>query len=40
MDGREVRIVLGALEGGRDGRGFIVPGRGEAGDRLYGTVGD
>ena len=40
MDGHDVTIVLGALDEGLDERGFIVPGLGDAGDRLYGTVGD
>ncbi|WP_206447507.1 uracil phosphoribosyltransferase [Agrococcus sp. KRD186] len=40
MEGRDVTIVLGALDDGLDERGFIVPGLGDAGDRLYGTVGD
>ena len=40
MAGRDVTIVLGALDQGLDERGFIVPGLGDAGDRLYGTVGD
>ena len=40
MDGSDVTIVLGALDEGLDERGFIVPGLGDAGDRLYGTVGD
>lgn len=40
MDGQDVTIVLGALDEGLDERGFIVPGLGDAGDRLYGTVGD
>ncbi len=40
MEGRDVTVVLGALDEGLDERGFIVPGLGDAGDRLYGTVGD
>ncbi len=40
MDGHDVTIVLGALDERLDERGFIVPGLGDAGDRLYGTVGD
>ena len=39
MAGNDVTIVLGALDAGLDERGFIVPGLGDAGDRLYGTVG-
>lgn len=37
-EGREVTIVLGALDEGLDERGYIVPGLGDAGDRLYGTT--
>jgi uracil phosphoribosyltransferase len=37
--GRDVSIVLGALDEKLNDRGFIVPGLGDAGDRLYGTVG-
>jgi uracil phosphoribosyltransferase len=33
----DVRIVVAALDRGLDVRGFIVPGLGDAGDRLYGT---
>lgn len=33
----DVSIVTGALDEGLDARGFIVPGLGDAGDRLYGT---
>ena len=36
--GRDVTIVLGALDERLDERGYIVPGLGDAGDRLYGTV--
>ncbi|WP_413318394.1 uracil phosphoribosyltransferase [Agrococcus sp. 1P02AA] len=39
MAGHDVTIVLGALDERLDERGFIVPGLGDAGDRLYGTVG-
>ena len=38
MDGHDVTIVLGALDERLNERGFIVPGLGDAGDRLYGTV--
>lgn len=31
-------VVLGALDEGLNGTGFIVPGLGDAGDRLYGTA--
>jgi uracil phosphoribosyltransferase len=37
--GRDVTIVLGSLDEKLDDKGFIVPGLGDAGDRLYGTVG-
>ena len=37
--GRDVTIVLGALDEKLNEHGFIVPGLGDAGDRLYGTVG-
>ncbi|WP_293695124.1 uracil phosphoribosyltransferase [uncultured Agrococcus sp.] len=33
-----LKIVLGALDERLDERGFIVPGLGDAGDRLYGTA--
>ncbi|MFN2472240.1 MAG: uracil phosphoribosyltransferase [Gaiellaceae bacterium] len=33
----DVRIVTAAIDRGLDERGFIVPGLGDAGDRLYGT---
>ncbi|MGV8896923.1 MAG: uracil phosphoribosyltransferase [Rhodoglobus sp.] len=36
--GREVTIVLGALDEGLNEVGYIVPGLGDAGDRLYGLV--
>ncbi len=35
---REVTIVLGALDERLNERGYIVPGLGDAGDRLYGLV--
>lgn len=38
--GRDVTIVLGALDERLNERGYIVPGLGDAGDRLYGVVGD
>ncbi len=38
--GRDVTIVLGALDERLNEKGYIVPGLGDAGDRLYGTVGD
>jgi uracil phosphoribosyltransferase len=37
-DGRNVHIVLGALDDRLNEVGYIVPGLGDAGDRLYGTV--
>ncbi|MEO7146426.1 MAG: uracil phosphoribosyltransferase [Terrimesophilobacter sp.] len=36
--GRELTIVLGALDEKLNEVGYIVPGLGDAGDRLYGTV--
>jgi uracil phosphoribosyltransferase len=39
-EGRDVTIVLGALDERLDEKGYIVPGLGDAGDRLYGTVAD
>jgi uracil phosphoribosyltransferase len=38
LRGREVTIVLGALDERLNELGYIVPGLGDAGDRLYGTV--
>ncbi|MGB4777025.1 uracil phosphoribosyltransferase [Microbacterium sp.] len=35
---RDVTLVLGALDQRLNERGYIVPGLGDAGDRLYGTV--
>ncbi len=37
---RNVTLVLGALDEGLDDHAYIVPGLGDAGDRLYGTVAD
>ncbi|KTR84524.1 uracil phosphoribosyltransferase [Leucobacter chromiiresistens] len=37
---REVTLVLGALDDGLNEQAYIVPGLGDAGDRLYGTAGD
>jgi len=37
-EGRDVTIVLGALDDHLNEHGYIVPGLGDAGDRLYGTV--
>ncbi|PZE26553.1 MULTISPECIES: uracil phosphoribosyltransferase [unclassified Curtobacterium] len=36
--GKDVTIVLGALDERLDDRGYIVPGLGDAGDRLYGLA--
>jgi uracil phosphoribosyltransferase len=33
----DVRIVTAALDRGLNEKGYIVPGLGDAGDRLYGT---
>jgi uracil phosphoribosyltransferase len=38
MEGRDVTIVLGAVDEKLNEVGYIVPGLGDAGDRLYGTV--
>ncbi|TXN32348.1 uracil phosphoribosyltransferase [Lacisediminihabitans profunda] len=38
MEGRDVTIVLGAVDERLNEVGYIVPGLGDAGDRLYGTV--
>jgi uracil phosphoribosyltransferase len=38
LHGREVTVVLGALDERLNELGYIVPGLGDAGDRLYGTV--
>ena len=37
-EGRNITLVLGALDEGLDEHAFIVPGLGDAGDRLYGTA--
>jgi uracil phosphoribosyltransferase len=39
VEGRNVTVVLGALDERLNEHGYIVPGLGDAGDRLYGTVG-
>ncbi len=39
VDGRDVTLVLGALDERLNEHGFIVPGLGDAGDRLFGVVG-
>ncbi|GAA1838864.1 uracil phosphoribosyltransferase [Agromyces salentinus] len=38
LHGQDVTIVLGALDERLNEQGYIVPGLGDAGDRLYGTV--
>jgi uracil phosphoribosyltransferase len=38
MEGREVTIVLGAVDDMLNELGYILPGLGDAGDRLYGLV--
>jgi len=38
MEGRDVTIVLGAVDEKLNELGYIVPGLGDAGDRLYGLV--
>jgi len=38
MEGRDVTIVLGAVDEKLNDLGYIVPGLGDAGDRLYGLV--
>ncbi len=38
VQGRDVTLVLGALDERLNEKGYIVPGLGDAGDRLYGTV--
>jgi len=39
LEGRNVSVVLGALDARLNEKGYIVPGLGDAGDRLYGTAG-
>jgi uracil phosphoribosyltransferase len=34
---QDIRIYTAAVDRGLNERGFIVPGLGDAGDRLYGT---
>ena len=38
MQGRDVTVVLGAVDEKLDENGYIVPGLGDAGDRLYGLA--
>ena len=33
----EVRIVVASVDRGLNDKGYILPGLGDAGDRLYGT---
>lgn len=35
---RDVTVVVGAVDEGLNDRSYIVPGLGDAGDRLYGTI--
>lgn len=37
-EGRDVTLVLGAMDEKLNEKGYIVPGLGDAGDRLYGVV--
>jgi uracil phosphoribosyltransferase len=39
LAGQPVTVVTGAVDERLNEHGFIVPGLGDAGDRLYGTVG-
>jgi len=38
VEGHDVTLVLGAIDERLNEKGYIVPGLGDAGDRLYGTV--
>jgi uracil phosphoribosyltransferase len=38
VHGKDVKIVLGALDEKLNEHGYIVPGLGDAGDRLYGLA--
>ncbi|HEX6366570.1 MAG TPA: uracil phosphoribosyltransferase, partial [Agromyces sp.] len=38
LQGQDVSIVVGAVDERLNEHGYIVPGLGDAGDRLYGTV--
>jgi uracil phosphoribosyltransferase len=38
MEGRDVHVVLGAVDEKLNEQGYIVPGLGDAGDRLYGLA--
>jgi len=33
-----VRVVTGAIDDHLNGKGYIVPGLGDAGDRLFGEI--
>jgi uracil phosphoribosyltransferase len=37
VEGRDVTLVLGALDERLNEKGYIVPGLGDAGDRQFGT---
>jgi uracil phosphoribosyltransferase len=37
-DQRSVKVVLGALDEKLNEKGYILPGLGDAGDRLYGIA--
>ena len=39
VGGRDVTLVLGSLDERLNEHGYIVPGLGDAGDRLYGVAG-
>lgn len=39
LEGRNVTIVLASIDERLDEKSYIVPGLGDAGDRLYGVVG-
>ncbi len=39
LEGKNVTIVLASIDEGLDENSYIVPGLGDAGDRLYGVVG-
>ena len=36
--GNSIKVVLGALDEKLNEKGYIVPGLGDAGDRLYGVA--
>ncbi len=39
LEGRPVTVVTAAVDERLDEDGYIVPGLGDAGDRMYGTAG-